>query len=142
VETRRGSQMAFGYRTSAAETEELIVLDAVLKLAPGEREAIAEKMTALREKRQAKQPLEYPSAGSTFKRPAGHYAGALIEGAGLKGYRVGGAQVSEKHCGFVVNTGGATATDILTVIRDVRQKVEEHSGIVLEPEVRILGADV
>ena len=90
-------------------------------------------------RRKEKQPLEYPSAGSTFKRPIGYYAGALVEQSGLKGYTVGGAQVSEKHAGFVINKGGATATDIITLIADVQKKVYEDSGVHLEPEVKIIG---
>lgn len=90
------------------------------------------------EKRRFKQPLEYPSAGSTFKRPEGYFAGKLIEDAGLRGYRVGGAMVSEKHCGFVINYDNAAATDILKLIRDVQDKVKEHSGVTLEPEVKII----
>ena len=92
-------------------------------------------------RRREKQPLNMPSAGSTFKRPAGHFAGALIEGAGLKGYRVGGAQVSELHAGFVVNAGGATARDVLALMDDVRRIVFEQTGVTLEPEVRVIGED-
>lgn len=132
-------QMKFGYRTSIAKTENYIFLSAVLKLQQGEKEAIAQTMREFRQKRQAKQPLDMPSAGSTFKRPQGYYAGALIDEAGLRGYRVGNAQVSEKHCGFVVNAGNATADDVLSVIRDVQNIVYENSGVRLEPEVRMLG---
>ncbi len=134
-------EMNFGYRTSIAKSENLILLSAVLTLKSGNREEIAERMRELREKRQAKQPLELPSAGSTFKRPAGYYAGALIDEAGLRGYRVGNAQVSEKHCGFVVNMGNASAEDVLSVIRDVQSIVFDHSGVRLEPEVRMIGWD-
>ena len=104
-----------------------------------DREQILETMRELRERRQEKQPLDMPSAGSTFKRPQGNYAGALIEQAGLRGYRVGDAQVSEKHCGFVVNLGNATAGDVRNLIQDVQEIVYEGSGIWLEPEVRMLG---
>ena len=110
-----------------------------LDLAPGDPQAIRAKMADLAQRRRAKQPLEYPSAGSTFKRPAGHFAGGLIEQCGLKGTAVGGAQVSEKHAGFVINTGGATCRDILTLIRLVRDTVRRETGVELEPEVRLLG---
>ena len=96
-------------------------------------------MAELREKRVEKQPLEYPSAGSTFKRPEGYFAGKLIEDAGLRGFQVGGAQVSEKHCGFVINKGGATAADVMQLIEDVRQKVYDKYQVTLEPEVRLVG---
>jgi UDP-N-acetylmuramate dehydrogenase len=119
----------------------MIVLSAVLKLQSGERDKIQETMNELRGRRQEKQPLDMPSAGSTFKRPEGYFAGALIDEAGLRGYRVGGAQVSEKHCGFVVNKGGATAADVRKLIDDVKQIVYDDSGVILEPEVRMLGFD-
>ena len=96
-------------------------------------------MADLAQRRRSKQPLEYPSAGSTFKRPAGHFAGGLIEQCGLKGTAVGGARVSEKHAGFVINTGGATCRDILTLIRQVRETVRRQTGVELEPEIRLLG---
>ena len=96
-------------------------------------------MDELKEQRVSKQPLEYPSAGSTFKRPEGYFAGKLIQDAGLRGYTVGGAQVSEKHCGFVINRGGATSTDIITLIRDVQKKVKEDGGVDLETEVKLIG---
>ena len=96
-------------------------------------------MDELKEQRVSKQPLEYPSAGSTFKRPEGYFAGKLIQDAGLRGYTVGGAQVSEKHCGFVINRGGATSTDIITLIRDVQKKVKEDAGVDLETEVKLIG---
>ncbi len=110
-----------------------------LDLTPGDPAAIRARMEDLSHRRRSKQPLEFPSAGSTFKRPAGHFAGALIQEAGLKGVRIGGAQVSEKHAGFVVNTGGATSDDILSLIRLVRDTVLEKTGVLLEPEVRMLG---
>ena len=134
-----GEEMAFGYRTSAAQTHNLVILSARLVLEQGDREEIAERMEDLKERRQTKQPLDMPSAGSAFKRPEGHYAGALIEAAGLRGYREGGAQVSEKHCGFVVNTGGATAKDVRNLIRTVQDTVYENAGVRLEPEIRMLG---
>lgn len=102
-------------------------------------EAIAARMEALKEKRVSKQPLEYASAGSTFKRPEGYFAGKLIEDAGLRGFRVGDAQVSEKHCGFVINRGNATASEIMELIQEVQKRVYEQSGVRLEPEVKLLG---
>ncbi|MBR6009364.1 MAG: UDP-N-acetylenolpyruvoylglucosamine reductase, partial [Clostridia bacterium] len=111
------------------------------RLAQGDRDQIRAKMDELNRRRRDKQPLSYPSAGSTFKRPEGNFAGALIEKAGLKGLSVGGAQVSEKHAGFIINTGGATAGDILKLIDLVRARVYEMSGVMLEPEVRITGED-
>ena len=131
-------EMRFGYRTSAAQEENLVILSARLILQEGQKDEIISRMDDYRNRRQEKQPLDLPSAGSTFKRPQGHYAGQLIEEAGLKGVRVGGAQVSEKHCGFVVNTGGATARDVKELIGLVQKTVYEKSGVMLEPEVRML----
>ena len=128
-----------GYRTSLIARKGYLVLEAVLKLTRGNQEQIKEKMADLRQRRISKQPLEYPSAGSTFKRPQGYFAGKLIMDAGLRGFQVGGAQVSEKHCGFVVNTGDATAEDVLELIRQVSAKVRALEGVTLEPEVRLLG---
>ena len=105
----------------------------------GDPDAIRARIEELAKKRREKQPLEYPSAGSTFKRPEGYFAGKLIMDAGLRGYRVGGAQVSEKHCGFVINRGGATARDIRTLMEEVSAEVERQSGVRLEPEVRLIG---
>ena len=133
----RGEEQAFGYRTSAFEKLDCVIVKTVFELHPGDPEQIQARMRELMEKRRTSQPLELPSAGSTFKRPQGAYAGALIERAGLKGKGVGGAQVSEKHAGFVVNTGGATASDVLQTIRMVQDRVFEDSGFRLEPEVRI-----
>ena len=116
-----------------------MILSARLVLEEGEREQILSLMEEYRMRRQSKQPLELPSAGSTFRRPEGHYAGALIEEAGLRGLKEGGAQVSEKHCGFIVNTGGASAEDVRNLIRTVQQAVYDNSGIRLEPEVKMLG---
>lgn len=115
-----------------------IVLEGVFRLNPGKTEEIQEKMKELNARRRDKQPLEYPSAGSTFKRPEGYFAGKLIEDAGLRGYRVGDAQVSEKHCGFVINRGEATCEEVLQCIRDVQEKVQEQFGVLLEPEIRII----
>lgn len=132
-----GEEMKFGYRKSVIDADR-IVLGARIKLKPGDRDAIDEEMNHLKEARLAKQPLEYPSAGSTFKRPEGYFAGKLIDDSGLRGYKVGGAMVSEKHCGFVINYDGATAEDVITLIEDVRQKVYEKYQVMLEPEVRIV----
>ena len=131
-------EMAFGYRTSIVKTKPCVVLSTVLKLQKGDRSEISATMQELSEKRREKQPLEYPSAGSTFKRPEGYFAGKLIEDAGLRGYRVGDAQVSEKHCGFVVNRGKATCAEVLQLIEEVQKKVKEQFGVQLEPEVRII----
>ncbi len=135
------AEMALGYRESAALSRGLIVTEATFRLTAGEREAIQARMDDLNARRRDKQPLSLPSAGSTFKRPEGYFAGALIEQAGLKGLRVGGASVSEKHAGFVVNDAGATAGDVLALIRLIQARVFEHSGVRLEPEVRILGTE-
>jgi UDP-N-acetylmuramate dehydrogenase len=131
--------MNFSYRKSTAQKEGHVVVSAVFQLAQGDRDEIAAKMAHLREQRTSKQPLSLPSAGSTFKRPAGRFAGKLIMDAGLRGYVIGGAQVSEKHCGFIVNKGGATATDILALMEHVQHTVYKKFGIMLEPEVKIVG---
>lgn len=131
--------MEFGYRTSIIKNRPFIVLEVTLCMQPGEKEEIQAKMDELMEKRKSKQPLNYPSAGSTFKRPEGHYAGKLIMDAGMRGYRIGGAQVSDKHCGFIVNTGKATAADVKEVIEEVQARVKERFHITLEPEVIFLG---
>lgn len=132
-------QMALGYRTSIFAQNGDIVLSAQIRLQPGNPEEIRAYMDELKEKRITKQPLEYPSAGSTFKRPEGYFAGKLIEDTGLRGFQVGGAQVSEKHCGFVINKGQATAADILSLIEQVSDRVEAKSGVRLEPEVKRIG---
>ncbi|MBQ8412201.1 MAG: UDP-N-acetylmuramate dehydrogenase [Lachnospiraceae bacterium] len=129
--------MDFGYRHSAID-EERIVLGAAMKLYLADKTTIQSKMDELKEARTSKQPLEYPSAGSTFKRPEGYFAGKLIQDSGLKGYRVGGAMVSDKHSGFVINYDQATADDVLRVIEDVRTKVFNDFGVMLEPEVKII----
>ncbi|WP_330542127.1 UDP-N-acetylmuramate dehydrogenase [Butyrivibrio sp. X503] len=133
------STMEFGYRTTAIKGRGYVVLSAALQLEKGDQEAITAKMAELASRRRDKQPLEYPSAGSTFKRPEGYFAGKLIEDAGLRGYSVGGAAVSEKHCGFVINKGGATSSDIYKLIIEVKEKVMQASGVELEPEVIMLG---
>ena len=135
------AEMALGYRESAALSRGLIVTEAAFRLTAGEKTAIQAKMDDLSARRREKQPLNLPSAGSTFKRPEGYFAGALIEQAGLKGLRVGGACVSEKHAGFVVNDRNATARDVLDLIRLVQARVLEHIGVRLETEVRILGEE-
>ena len=130
---------AFGYRTSLfAEDADLIILGASIRLAPGDRNAITAQMEELAQKRRRSQPLEYPSAGSVFKRPEGHFAGKLIEDCGLKGLRVGGAEVSMKHAGFIVNRGGATASDVCNLIEMIRSRVMRETGVELEPEIRII----
>lgn len=133
------AEMKFGYRTSAAKEKGYIVLSAVLALKKGAQDQIRGRMQELKAKRIEKQPLEYPSAGSTFKRPEGYFAGKLIMDAGLAGACVGGAQVSEKHCGFVINAKDATAADVRELMNRVQKTVEEKFGVRLEPEVRFLG---
>lgn len=141
IETLSGEEMGFAYRTSMPLQKGAVVLSARMRLAPDDKEAVAQRMRELNARRREKQPLEYPSAGSTFKRPEGHFAGALIEQAGLKGLCVGGAQVSEKHAGFVINRGEATGDDILALIRLVQTRVFENSGVRLEREVRLIGEE-
>lgn len=133
--------LALGYRHSVFSERRGVVLEAELSLEPGEGCGIAARMEELGRRRREKQPLEYPSAGSTFKRPEGHFAGALIEQCGLKGVRAGGAQVSEKHAGFVINRGGATCGDIVKLMAQVRERVLQETGVTLEPEVRYLGKE-
>jgi UDP-N-acetylmuramate dehydrogenase len=132
-------EMDFSYRHSVVEDEGYIVLEAEMELAYGDKAEIDAKMRELAKARRTKQPLEFPSAGSTFKRPEGYFAGKLIMDAGLRGYSVGGAQVSEKHCGFVINRGGATAQDVMNLIQDVQDKVYEDFQVKLEPEVKLVG---
>ncbi|MBQ3574832.1 MAG: UDP-N-acetylmuramate dehydrogenase [Clostridia bacterium] len=134
-------EMEMGYRTTMPLKKGGVVFSAEFRLKRGDPAAIAERMRDLAQRRRDKQPLNMPSAGSTFKRPEGHFAGALIEGCGLKGYSVGGAQVSEKHAGFVVNTGNATAKDILGLIEYIQKTVFAEKGVTLEPEVRIIGEE-
>ena len=132
-------KLDMGYRTSRIKKAGYLVLEARLVLEQGDMDKIRDITKDLTEKRVSKQPLKYPSAGSTFKRPEGYFAGKLIMDAGLRGYQVGDAQVSEKHCGFVINKGNATAADVLTLIDNVREKVQEQFGVTLEPEVKFLG---
>lgn len=132
-------EMDFGYRRSLlADRPETAALYAVFQLSPGDPAVIRERMQELAARRRASQPLELPSAGSTFKRPVGHFAGGLIEQCGLKGLTVGGAQVSEKHAGFLVNRGGATFADVTELIRKVQERVLAETGVLLEPEVKII----
>ena len=139
VKVLKREELEMGYRTSIIAKKGYLVLEAVLKLTDGDPQEIRAVMEDLKKKRISKQPLEYPSAGSTFKRPKGYFAGKLIMDAGLRGFQVGGAQVSEKHCGFVINTGDATAEDVTELIRQVAERVKEQSGVTLEPEVKLLG---
>lgn len=132
-----GGEQGFAYRNSAFQAMQGVIVRTVFQLAPSEEAAVRARIYELNEKRRASQPLELPSAGSTFKRPVQGYAAALIEQAGLKGFQIGGAAVSEKHAGFVVNLGGATAQDVLELVGRVRERVYENSGITLEPEVRL-----
>ena len=132
-------RLELGYRTSIIKKTGYLVLEAVISLEKGDPQAIQEKTKELASKRTEKQPLDYPSAGSTFKRPEGYFAGKLIMDSGLRGFRVGGAQVSEKHCGFVINTGGATAKDVKELMDHVIRTVKEKYNITLEPEVKFLG---
>ena len=139
VRTLHAEELQLSYRHSIfIEQPEAVVLRAKLRLRPGDAAAIRARMDELMAKRKASQPLEYPSAGSTFKRPTGYFAGRLIEDAGLKGVSVGGAMVSPKHAGFVINTGGATCADVLALIETVQKRVFDASGVRLEPEVRLI----
>lgn len=139
VRTLRAEEMEYGYRTSIVKRRGWIVLGAELALEHGDRDEINARTAELTERRVSKQPLTFPSAGSTFKRPEGYFAGKLIMDSGLRGYAIGGAQVSEKHCGFVINRGGATADDVLKLIHHIQSVVSEKFGVSLEPEVRFLG---
>ena len=139
VRVLSNEEMKLGYRTSIVKEKGYTVLSAVLELKKGEPSVIRETMEDLKNRRTSKQPLDMPSAGSTFKRPEGYFAGKLIMDSGLRGFSVGGAQVSEKHCGFVVNKGGATAEDVTVLIREVQRRVKEKFGVELETEVRFLG---
>lgn len=135
----RVEELDLSYRHSCIPQQEYLVLEAELALQPGKQEEIRARMEELKAKRNEKQPLEYPSAGSTFKRPEGYYAGKLIMDAGLRGFQVGGAAVSEKHCGFVINKEQASATDIYRLMQEVQQRVQQQFGVKLEPEVKMVG---
>ncbi len=139
IVTIPAEEMGMGYRTSIVSKMDYVVLEAVLSLKRGRKAEIRARMDELREKRVEKQPLEYGSAGSTFKRPEGYFAGKLIQDAGLRGFRIGNAQVSEKHCGFVINLGGATAAEVSELMTEVVRRVEETSGVTLKPEVKRIG---
>lgn len=141
IDTLDATSLCFGYRTSSLMDMPCIVLSVTLILTDGSPDEIRSEMQALAVRRREKQPLEYPSAGSTFKRPQGAFAAKLIDDCGLRGYRIGDAQVSEKHCGFVVNRGNATADDILALMQYIKETVLSKTGYTLEPEVRILGTD-
>lgn len=134
-------ELELGYRTSKVMKDNLVVISATFELTKGDKEKIQERVNELTEKRESKQPLEYPSAGSTFKRPEGYFAGKLIQDAGLKGASLGGAAVSEKHSGFVINKDGATAEDVLNLIAHVQNEVKKQFGVELHTEVRIIGED-
>ena len=131
--------MEFSYRRSVLKDRPYVVLEVTMRLSDGNREEILARMNDLAAKRKQKQPLEYASAGSTFKRPEGYFAGKLIMDAGLRGARIGGARVSDKHCGFIINDGTATAADISELIAEVSERVKERFGVSLEPEVIFLG---
>ncbi len=139
IKTLTKGELELSYRSSIIQKKDYVVLEAIFHFEKGDKEAILAKMTELNEQRREKQPLNYPSAGSTFKRPEGYFAGKLIMDAGLRGYQTGGAMVSEKHCGFVVNAGGATAKDVRKLIENVDKIVFEKFGVHLEPEVQFLG---
>ena len=139
IETWKKNDFHFGYRHSALMDKDALVLSAEFSLAPGDPEAILGLMNDLNSRRRDKQPLQYPSCGSFFKRPEGYFAGALIEQAGLKGFSVGDAQVSEKHAGFVINRGQATASQIYALMKHVQKDVFDQSGVTLEPEVKLIG---
>jgi UDP-N-acetylmuramate dehydrogenase len=142
VVTLSKEELDLGYRSSIIMKNNYIVLSARFKLEEGDKKDIEEIVDDLTNKRESKQPLEYPSAGSTFKRPEGYFAGKLIQDAGLKGYTIGGAAVSEKHSGFVINKNGATATDILNLIHHIQEEVKKQFNVDLHPEVRIIGEDI
>ena len=131
-------ELDMGYRRSRFSGGSGVVLEAFLSLRPGDRDSIRGEMEELIRRRRASQPLEWPSAGSAFKRPQGHYAGTLIDSCGLKGLQIGGAQVSEKHAGFIINRGGATCADVTALLEEVRRRVREQTGVDLEPEIRVV----
>jgi UDP-N-acetylmuramate dehydrogenase len=134
-------ELQFGYRRSALQGTRTLVVEVEMQLRPGEASEIRARMSDFTEQRESKQPLSLPSAGSVFKRPTGHYVGPMVEGLGLKGYRIGDAQVSEKHAGFIVNCGAATASDVLSLIQHIQRSVYDKYGVSLEPEVRVIGEE-
>jgi UDP-N-acetylmuramate dehydrogenase len=138
IVTLNSDELEFGYRKSRLMREELILISAEFKAANGEKDEIRAKMDELMQKRKSKQPLDFPSCGSAFKRPEGYFAGALIEQCGLKGYSIGGARVSEKHAGFIINGGNATATDVIKLLEYVAETVFKNTGVMLEPEIRVI----
>ena len=138
IRTLSAEELDFRYRHSVFSDCDAVVLSAEMELAHGDEKAIRAEMDGLMQRRRSSQPLEFPSAGSTFKRPTGYFAGPLIEKNGFKGVRVGGAEVSEKHAGFVINRGGATCADVLALIEQIRSTVLEKDGVLLEPEVKII----
>lgn len=137
--TLGADEMEFGYRNSRLQREDIVLISAEFACQNGEKSEIRAKMDELMQKRKSKQPLEYPSCGSAFKRPEGYFAGALIEQCGLKGYGIGGARVSEKHAGFIINGGNATATDVIDLLKYVSDTVFEKTGVRLEPEIKVIG---
>lgn len=139
IKSLSNEDMKFDYRHSICQEEEIIVLSAVIKLSQGNKEEINQKMKDYNAQRRDKQPLELPSAGSTFKRPVGHFAGKLIMDSGLRGYTIGGASISQKHCGFVVNTDNATSQDVINLAEHVKNTVKEKFGVDIEPEIRFVG---
>lgn len=139
IVTLYNQALKLGYRTSIIQEQGYIVIEGGLMLKPGDKQDIQNKIDDLASRRREKQPLEYPSAGSTFKRPQGYFAGKLIQDAGLKGYRVGDVMVSEKHSGFVINIGDATASDVVSLMNDIKNRVYESAGVHIEPEVRMIG---
>ena len=134
-------ELDFGYRHSVFQDNGQAICEVTVELTAGDQKVVEDKMAGFTARRESKQPLEMPSAGSTFKRPEGYYAGTLIEETGLKGFSFGGAQISGKHAGFVVNAGGATASDVLGLIKEVQQRVYKEKGVHLYPEVRIIGEE-
>ena len=141
IKTFLKEEMQFGYRHSVFQSNDYIIVSARLKLATADREEIEERMLEFARRREEKQPLDKPSAGSTFRRPPGFYVGPMLEELGLKGYQIGGAQVSSKHAGFIVNNGNATAQDVLYLIAHIQQKARERFGVDLQPEIRVVGKD-
>jgi len=141
IETLKNEEMQFGYRRSIFQSNGYIIIYATLKLATGNRNEIEQRMLEFARRREEKQPLDKPSAGSTFRRPPGFYVGPMLEELGLKGYQIGDAQVSSKHAGFIINNGNATARDVLELIAYIQQKAKERFGVDLQPEIRVVGQD-